>query len=136
MIGRLFKDPTDNVSIQAFRYMLAGSSAYAIDYCTLIIYTEVFKIHYLTSAAIAFLLGMLVSYVLNIVWVFNKRAFKDMRLEISIFIILGIAGLGLNHYCIRFFTEGMGMHYLASKLISSITVSALNFSARKYILFR
>jgi putative flippase GtrA len=136
MIGKIFKDPTSSISIQVFRYILAGSFAYAVDYSALIIYTEIFKIHYLASAAIAFLLGAITSYALNVAWVFNKRVFKDMRLEASIFILLGLAGLVLNHYCIRFFTEGVNLHYLTSKLISSIVVSAVNFAARKYLLFR
>jgi putative flippase GtrA len=136
MIRRFFKDATDNTSIQAFRYVLAGTLAYVLDYGTLMMLTETLKVHYLTSAAIAFLLGSLASYALNVTWVFSDRTFTDRRLEISVFFAIGIAGLFLNHYCIRFFTENMHAHYLASKLISSVLISAVNFSARKYVLFR
>jgi putative flippase GtrA len=136
MISKFFKDATDNAAIQAFRYVLAGTLAYVLDYSMLIMFTETFSIYYLTSAAIAFLLGASASYVLNVTWVFNERTFKDRRLEISVFFAIGAAGLCLNHYCIRFFTGSMHAHYLVSKLISSILVSAVNFSARKYVLFR
>ena len=50
---RLFKDPTDNVYIQIFRYFLAGSVAYVVDYTSLIVSVEVFKVYYLTAAAVA-----------------------------------------------------------------------------------
>jgi len=136
MVGKLFKDPTDSISIQVFRYVLAGTLAYVIDYSMLIVYVEIFGMYYLTAAAIAFLIGAITSYILNTAWVFNKRAFKDMRLEFAVFIALGAAGLFLNHWCIKFFTESVNLHYLVSKLISAMVVSAANFSARKYILFR
>jgi len=136
MIDKLFKYQTDSISIQAFRYVLAGTLAYMIDYSTLIMLTHVFKIYYLISAAIAFLLGAATSYILNVTWVFDGRIFKNRYLEASIFLAIVITGLFLNHFCILFFTETVKLHYLVSKLISTIFVGWLNFSARKYILFR
>jgi len=136
MVGKLFRDPADSVSIQVFRYILAGTLAYAIDYSMLIVYVEIFGMFYLTAAAIAFLIGAVTSYFLNTAWVFNKRVFKDMRLEFLVFVCLGAAGLFLNHWCIKFFTENINLHYLVSKLFSAVLVSVVNFSARKYILFR
>lgn len=136
MVGKLFRDPTDSISIQILRYVLAGTLAYVIDYSMLIVYVEIFGMYYLTAAAIAFLIGAVTSYILNTAWVFNRRAFKDMRLEFAVFVALGAAGLFLNHWCIKFFTESVNLHYLVSKLFSAIVVSAANFSARKYILFR
>ena len=136
MIGRLFKETADTAPIQIFRYILAGAAAYALDYSALVVFTEILGLYYLTSAAMAFLLGAIISYILNVTWVFSDRVFKNRRLELSIFLSIGIAGLFLNHYCIKFFTESVNMHYLTSKIISSIIVSAANFSARKYILFR
>lgn len=136
MIEKLFKYQAHSIPVQALRYVLAGSIAYAIDYSALITLTNVFGIYYLMSAAIAFILGAVASYVLNITWVFDKRTLKDRRMEVSIFFAIGIIGLFLNHYCILFFTEAVNLHYLISKFFSTIAVAAVNFSARKYILFR
>ncbi len=136
MIERLFKTRSDDVSIQMFRYILSGAVACVVDYSALITLTQAFKLYYLTSAAIAFMLGSTVSYILNITWVFDKRVFADRRLEALLFFSIGIAGLFLNHYCILFFTETVRLHYLGSKVISIIVVFAVNFTARKYILFR
>lgn len=136
MISKLFKAPSDGIWVQVFRYILSGAAACAVDYSTLITLTQTFKLYYLTSAAIAFILGSTVSYILNITWVFDQRVFADRRLEAFLFFSIGIAGLFLNHYCIQFFTETVKLHYLGSKAISTIVVFAVNFIARKYILFR
>ncbi len=132
----LFKAPSDGISVQIFRYILSGSAACAVDYSALVTLTQAFKLYYLTSAAIAFILGSTVSYILNITWVFDQRSFPDRRLEAILFFSIGIAGLFLNHYCIQFFTETVKLHYLGSKAISTISVFAVNFTARKYLLFR
>ena len=136
MIGKLFKAPSDGISVQIFRYILSGAAACAVDYSTLITLTQAFRLYYLTSAAIAFILGSIVSYILNITWVFDRRVFADRRLEALLFFSIGIAGLFLNHYCIKFFTETVKLHYLGSKVIATIAVFAVNFVTRKYILFR
>jgi len=136
MMEKLFKYQTDSISVQAFRYVLAGVMAYAIDYSTLVMLTNIFKIHYLTSAAIAFMLGAAASYILNITWVFDGRTFNNKYLEVSIFFAIVITGLFLNHYCMLFFTESVKLHYLISKFISTIAVGVFNFSTRKYLLFR
>ena len=128
--------PADGISVQVFRYILSGAAACAVDYSALVTLTQAFKLYYLTSAAIAFMLGSIVSYILNITWVFDRRVFADRRLEALLFFSIGIAGLFLNHYCIQFFTETVKLHYLGSKVISTIAVFAVNFIARKYILFR
>jgi len=135
MIEKLFKYQTNSISVQAFRYVLAGALAYAIDYSALIMLVSIFKLHYLTSAAIAFMLGAATSYVLNIAWVFDGGVSKNKYLEASIFFAVVITGLFLNHYCILFFTNSVKLHYLISKFISTIAVGGFNFSARKYLVF-
>ena len=136
MVKRLFRHATDNIYIQAFRYFLAGTLAYVIDYCSLIVFVEIFKIYYLTASLVAFLIGAITSYVLNVKWVFDRRTFKNRSVEILIFIVIGVVGLILNQYIIWFFTEDVNFHYLFSKFIATVIVVIWNFFARKYILFR
>ena len=136
MVEKLLRQPTDNVFIQAFRYVLSGALAYGVDYCSLIIFVEIFKIYYLTAALVAFLLGSITAYILNVRWVFDKRTFKNRYFEISIFIVIAVVGLILNQYIIWFFTENVNFHYLFSKLAATMIVVIWNFFARKYFLFR
>ena len=136
MIEKLFKKPADRVSVQTFRYVLAGALAYTVDYSALVVLAGILGLYYLTSAAIAFMLGAVTSYLLNIKWVFDKRTFKDKRLEAAVFFSIVVVGIIINHYCMLFFTESAKLHYLVSKFISTIAVAAVNFSARKLILFR
>jgi putative flippase GtrA len=126
---------SDKTSVQFFKYVFVGGIAYCVDFGSLFFLTEVVKIHYLVSAAIAFILGLLTNYALSIFWVFSKRTLANKRTEFLVFSMIGLVGLGLNEVIIWFFTESMHFHYLISKIFSTVVVFLWNFTARKKILF-
>ena len=136
MLNKLFIEKTDNTLIQLFRYTFVGGIAFIVDFACLYILTEFAGIHYLFSAAIAFILGLIVNYILSILWVFKSRTVNKKIIEIIIFAVIGIIGLGLNEVMIWFFTDKISIYYLYSKLISTAIVYFWNFLARKYILYR
>ncbi|KPL02914.1 MAG: polysaccharide synthesis protein GtrA [candidate division Zixibacteria bacterium SM23_73_2] len=122
--------------IQLFRYTFVGGIAFLVDFGSLFALTEFCGVHYLISAAIAFILGLVTNYLLSIIWVFSRRTLKSRWLELYIFALIGVVGLGFNELFIWFFTERVNLHYLLSKIVSTVFVYLWNFFARKYILFR
>ena len=126
---------SDRISIQLLKYAIVGAMAYGVDFGSLFFLTEVLRIYYLISAAIAFLLGLTTNYVLSISWVFAQRSVNNRKIEFTVFSIIGIVGLFFNEGIMWLFTERAEFHYLISKIISTIFVFFWNFLARKKILF-
>jgi putative flippase GtrA len=120
---------------QLLRYAVVGGCAYVVDFGTLFVLTDYFKMFYLISAALAFTMGLITNYTLSILWVFSKRSVSDKRVEFLIFALIGVIGLGFNEGTMWFFTSFVHLHYLISKLISTVFVFFWNFYARKRILF-
>lgn len=135
-INKLFKDETENTLIQLFRYGFVGGAAFLVDYGVLVLLTEVFGMHYLLSATISFILGLITNYLLSVVWVFNNRTLGNRWAEFAVFAIIGVIGLGLNALIMYVCTDKMGIHYMISKIISTVIVFFWNFFARKVILFK
>lgn len=79
--------------------------------------------------------GLIVNYILSIVWVFDKRRIKNRRLEFLFFGIIGIIGLIINQFSMWFLTEKTQIFYLYSKIIAAILVLIWNFTIRKILLF-
>ncbi|HOD16173.1 MAG TPA: GtrA family protein [Spirochaetota bacterium] len=131
----VFKRPTGNIVIQFVRNPLAGIVAFAVDYLLLYILTDC-GLQYLVSAAIAFITGTTVNYFLCRVIVFNAYIprYKSMP-EYTIFIIIGVIGLGLTELLMYLFTDAIGFHYLLSKVVAGILVSLWNFFGRRFFLF-
>ncbi len=134
-IKSILLDKSNQTHIQLVRYGLVGGCAYAVDFGALYAFTEHLGIHYLISAALAFVLGLFTNYFLSIAWVFHTRSVKDQRMEFVLFALIGVVGLGFNELFIWLFTEMAGLHYLVSKLISTVFVFFWNFFARKKALF-
>ena len=134
-IIRLIFGKSDKTSVQLLKYSFVGGIAYVVDFGSLYLLTDFIKINYLVSAAVAFLLGLLTNYFLSILFVFPTRTLKSRSTELLVFTIIGAVGLGLNELIIWGSTEGLGLHYLVSKVISTIVVFFWNFFARKKILF-
>ncbi len=135
MFRSLLVVQTDNIFVQLFRYTFVGGIAFIVDFTSLFVLTGFLGIHYLISAMVAFLLGLTTNYLLSITWVFNKRTLNNRLHEIIIFAVIGAVGLGLNEFFIWFFTEKMSVHYLGSKVISTVFVYLWNFLARRFVLF-
>ena len=136
-IGRqVLVQKTDNLIIQFFRYGFAGGVAFCVDFGLLYILTDFFHIYYLISAAISFIPGIAVNYLLSVHWVFNKRTVKNRKAEFLFFTLIGMVGLGWNELFMWLFTDVAGFHYLISKLFSTALGYIWNFSAKKFFLFR
>ena len=121
---------------QLGRYTFVGAIAFAFDFVSLFALTHFGGVHYLVAAGISFLIGLFVNYALSIKWVFTRRSIGDKRIEFLLFAGIGLAGLGLNELLIWIFTEIARLHYLVSKIVSTVFVYFGNFFARKYSLFR
>ena len=136
MINKLFIKKTDNIFIQLFRYTFVGGVAFIADFGSLYLLTDLADFYYLYSAVIAFIIGLIINYVLSILWVFKSSSVKNKSIEFMIFAIIGLVGLGMNELIIWFSTEQINIYYLHSKLISTAIVYFWNFLARKYILYK
>jgi len=134
-INFLLKDKSNNTFVQLFRYTIVGVISFIFDFSTLFILTEYLNLHYLFSAAIAFLIGLTTNYLLSISWVFVKRSISSKYAEFFLFFAVGLIGLALNEVFIWSFTEIIGIYYLHSKIFSTILVYLWNFSLRKLLLF-
>lgn len=120
---------------QLIRYGFVGGVAFVADYCSLYAITEWMGIPYLGSAAVAFIIGLTVNYILSNLIVFTTHRIQSRWLEFAIFAIIGVIGLGLNELIMYCASDLIGLHYMISKLISTALVFFWNFFARKLALY-
>ena len=137
MIHQLFKDNPGSIWVQLVRYGISGLGATLVDFTMLTVLTECFGERLLLLwTAIAFISGLAVTYLLSTNWVFSAHRFKSKAAEVSIFVIIGVIGLGLTELLMWLFATKIDLHYLISKIIAGTTVFIWNFNAKKLILFR
>lgn len=135
MINKLFKDPTDDIFLQLFRYIFVGGTAFAVDFFFLYFFSDICGIYYLFSAVLSFIISVLVNYVMSTRWVFNQDNIENKVLEFNLFILISTIGLGFTEILLYFFTDIVGFYYLISKIISAIIVLFWNFLARRLMFY-
>lgn len=136
LLRGLLYAPTNNILIQLFRYFFVGGTAFIVDFGLLAALTEFGGMPYQLSACVGFIGGLIVNYLLSIIWVFGSDAHTRGRrmAEFLAFALIGVIGLGLNALIMWIFTEVVMLHYLISKIISTIVVFAWNFLARRSLI--
>ena len=134
-IHSLIAKKTDQRLIQLFRYGTVTVISSAIDFGTLYILTEAADLHYLVSAIFAYSLGLIVNYLLSIIWVFHRKKLSSKAMEFIIFCLIGILGMGLNELLLWVFTDVLQLYFMVSRLISAVIGFLLKYVLRKWILF-
>lgn len=135
MINKLFRERTDNLYLQFFRYIFVGGTAFVVDFFFLYFFSDICGIYYLISAILSFIISVLVNYLMSTKWVFNQDNIENKVLEFNLFIIISTIGLGFTEVLLYFFTDILGLYYLISKIISAIIVLFWNFMARRYLFY-
>lgn len=130
----LFREKTTNVFIQFFRYIFVGGFAFVADAATLWL-CEKFM-HYMIAAAIAFVVGLAVNYILSVCFVFSEtEQVKSKAKEFIVYGVIGVIGLLITEAIMYICTDIIGMYFLLSKIIAAVIVLVWNFAARKKILY-
>lgn len=122
--------------VQLLRYLISGGVAFVVDASLLYLLTEWGGFHYLLSTVISYSVGLVITYLFSILWVFDARDVNNRALEFSIFTLIGVMGLGLTSLLMWLFTSKLGLFYLFSKMVVTVIVFIWNFIAKKILLFR
>ena len=126
---------TNNTFFQLIRYAISGGIAFAVDFSLLYILKECADFHYLIAGTLSFCVGLIITYLFSIKWIFSVRKFSNQKLEFGIFALIGLVGITLNFILLWLFVSFFLLHYLWAKIIATVIVTLWNFFAKKYIIF-
>lgn len=117
--------------LQIIKFTIVGVIAFIIDYGTLIILKELFKINLFISTELAFIFSVIINYYLSVKYVFNVNNKNNNFIP---FIILSFIGLILTELIMYVGVKKINKSYLIVKIIATIIVMIFNFITRKILL--
>lgn len=135
MLDELFRQRTDNIFIQMFRYVFVGGTAFVVDFFFLYFFSDICGIYYLISGVLSFIISVLVNYWMSTKWVFNQDNIENKVLEFNLFLAISTLGLVFTEILLWLFTDVFGLYYLISKVIAAILVMFWNFIARRIMFY-
>lgn len=119
---------------QIMKFGVVGVIAFAIDYGSMILLTEVFGIPPVISATISFIISVVFNYLASMKYVFSHKQDMSRRREFEIFIALSVAGLLINDAIMWVGTETVSIDYRIVKIFATAVVMVWNFVTRKMFL--
>ena len=131
--------PRKSLAGQFLRYMVTGGFAFVADFGLFALCLYGFGWHYLLANFVGLVAGLVLNYLMSILWVFTacKRILKTKKgIEFVLFALVGVAGVGINQVLMYLMVDGLGINEMVSKMIAAVLVLMWNFGARKLMLFR
>jgi putative flippase GtrA len=90
---------------------------------------------YPVAAAIGFIAGLWIAYVLSVRFVFGERRLRDQRTEFMVFAAVGAGGLVLTELLLWALVGNAHWNAGVAKIATAGFVFCFNFGARKALLF-
>ena len=131
---------------EVLRFAAAGAAGFAVELAVLYLLREKLGMDTLAAAAIAFVVSVIVNYLLCALWVFHGARQQSGRSKAAFF-LTSAAGLLLNEGMMLLFRTLWGEDtvlltvfsfavkiYLLNKALSTLAVMVWNYFTKRYIL--
>ena len=128
MIDRIF-------FLKFLKFCAVGLSGMLIDFSTTWLLKEKVRINKYIANSTGFILAATSNYVWNRLWTFQSED-SHIVTEYFTFILISVAGLGINNFVIFLLNDKLRINFYLSKLIAIGVVTVWNFLMNFMITFR
>lgn len=122
----------DQFKIEATKFSLVGAANFMLTFIVFTVMLKVLKFDYLISLGVAWVVGVLFSYVLNFLWVFRLEHRIRFSVRFFKFALAGLFSVVLNMIALRYLVERTNLDpfYVQIALMPFIVI--FNFATAKY----
>ena len=122
------------VNNQIGRFLTTGALATAAHIAVLIVAVELFNVSPLVGSSAGYLVGGIISYLLNYHWTFVSRT--THRIAVFKFVLMVLSGFLLNGVLLDLTLRTLKIHYFLCQIIASCAVVCWNFCISKFWTYR
>jgi len=118
------------------KYLIAGGIGASTQVLSLAFFVEVLHVWYMHGVVYAFCVALVVAFMLQKYWTFERRTTKGMHRESFFYTLFALLSLGLNAALMYFLVERMHVWYLAAEVITVFLLAGLTFVLNKRFTFK
>ena len=112
------------------RFLMVGGVCFLLDYGLLYTFTEYGGIDYWYSAALSFVVSVVINYWMCLKLVFRGTKRQNAR-QATLFIGSSVAGLVINQIVMWILVECFAVYYMVAKIVSAAAVTAWNYVMKR-----
>ncbi|MBQ8556896.1 MAG: GtrA family protein [Clostridia bacterium] len=132
--------------IEVLKFALTGGVCFLIEYAALVVLKEWLRVDVLIATPIAFLISVIVNYLMCVRWVFPGAKDGSRRAQVGFVITSGL-GLVINWALMALLTALFGQDvvlltmmglsvkvYMVNKVIATLVVMVWNYFTKRFVL--
>jgi putative flippase GtrA len=123
------------IIIKFLKFCVVGFSGMLIDFGTTWLLKEKARVNKYIANSTGFVLAATSNYIWNRIWTFHSSN-DQIAVEYLSFILISVAGLGINNFIIFLLNDKLKFNFYLSKLIAIGVVTIWNFVMNFIITFR
>ena len=123
------------IILKFLKFCAVGFSGMLIDFGITWLLKEKARINKYIANSTGFILAATSNYIWNRVWTFESRN-SEIAIEYFSFILISVAGLGINNLVIYLLNDKLKFNFYLSKLLAIGVVTIWNFIMNFIITFR
>ncbi len=124
------------MNLSFLKYVITGGLAFVSEYSSFLLLFKVLQLHLYLAASVSFIVGLIISFVLNRMWSFRSEEFtRSQRQQAGLYLSLAAINLGLTNLFI-FAAVNLGILEEIAKVIAMALVVAWNFLIFKFVIFK
>ncbi len=121
--------------LKFLKFCVVGFSGMVIDFSTTWLLKEKAKVNKYVANSTGFILAATSNYIWNRIWTFQSEN-SQIAVEYLSFILISVAGLGINNFVIYLLNDRLKINFYLSKLLAIGVVTIWNFLMNFIITFR
>ena len=120
------------LKVQFFKYAIVGFINLVLSLLLFLLLLKVFGIEYLVAFTVTWLFGILLTYVINFIWVFKPEDKIEFRIRLPKFLLVYIASYIVNLLILHLIVENFGYDPFWVQFFILPLVVLINFFGFKY----
>lgn len=114
---------------------MSGGLAAGVLVGTLYVLTDLVGLWYVASAALAWVVSLVASFLLQRLWTFGARTRAGAGAQFAGFLALGLANGAINAGLLWVLVDHLGVNYLIAQVGLAALIAAWNFLIMRYLIF-
>ena len=121
--------------LELVTYVGASAIAFAADVGVLTLLVAKAGMAPVAAASISFIVGGALLYALSVAFVFRQRRYRNVSVEASCFVALGLVGFAINAGVMYLMVASFNVHFLLAKIAAAGCTFGANYLLRRTLLF-
>lgn len=122
------------VNHRLLKFLISGGSAALIEYIVFLILNSLLRVDVIVANTVSFSCGLVVSYMLNRVWVFKSAA--DHKKQFASYLLLAVINLVLSNILVWLLVHVVVIAPFIAKFLTMGAVASWNYLIFSKIIFK